>query len=164
VTSKPKARETEPAAPPGLPVLDTEEFRRRLAGLADPLGPRAGAAGRENLKQVSARLCAIMAHLYAVDDDRTKIWQHIGKALITALERTSDDDVEHFLTIALDSINSDHGRAASCDALTKLSCEIAAWPAEQRHDFLNYTKSHIYAVLTFGRQRWEQVKKKELEL
>ena len=64
-----------------LPTLDTEAFRRQLARLVDPLGPRAGAAGRENLKQASSRLCSILAHLYGVDEkDRTKLWEHIGKA------------------------------------------------------------------------------------
>ena len=72
--------------------------------------------------------------------------------------------MEHFLTVCLDLVKADHGAAASCKALTHLSCEVATWPAEQRHDFLHYCKAHIYSVLTFGRQRWELVKKKEVEL
>jgi len=146
-------------------VLDTEAFRRRLARLIDPLGPRAGAAGRENLKQAASRLCAILAHLYGVDDrDRTKVWDHVGKALVVADEKTSDDDVEHFISECLESVHAEHGKAAACEALGSLVSEIVAWPPEQRHDFLNYVRAHRYTVLTFGRQRWERIKKKEIAL
>lgn len=152
--------------PPPLATLDTEAFRRRLAGLADPLGPRGSTAGsRENVRQAASRLCAILAHLYAVDEsDRTKLWSHIGKALEVADEKTSDDDVEHFLCECLASIQADPGRAAACDALTALTMEMASWPAEQRHEWLNYLRSHRYTVLTFGRARWESHKRGEVEL
>jgi hypothetical protein len=145
-------------------MLDTEAFRQRLAALVDPLGPRGGVAGREANKNTASRLCSILAQLYNVSEDRLKLWEHVGKALNTALDRTSDDDVDHFLSLCLESIQAEHGQAAACDALTALTCEVASWPAEQRHDFLGYIRAHLYSVLTFGRQRWELVKRKEVEL
>lgn len=155
----------QPPPPSPIPILDAEAFRRKLAGLEDPLGPRAGAAGRENLKQTASRLCSILAHLYGVNEsDRTKLWAHIGKALEVADSKTSDDDVDHFLSECLESVGAEHGRAAACDALTALAMEVAAWPAEHRHDFLNYLRAHRYTVLTFGRARWESVKAGEVEL
>lgn len=157
--------ETTVHEPPPLATLDTEAFRRKLAGLADPLGPRGTTAGRENVRQVASRLCAILAHLYAVDEsDRTKLWSHIAKALEVADEKTSDDDVEHFLSECLGSVQADPGRAAACDALTALTMELAAWPAEQRHEWLNYLRSHRYTVLTFGRAKWDDVKAGRVEL
>lgn len=154
-----------PRPPLSIPTIDTEQFRRKLAGLEDPLGPRAGAAGRENLKQFASRLCSILAHLYGVNEsDRTKLWEHIGKALVVADEKTSDDDIEHFISECLVSVQAEHGRAAACDALTQLTMEATTWPPEQRHDFLNYVRAHRFTVLTFGRARWEQVKKEEIEL
>lgn len=153
--------------PMPIPVLDTEAFRRKLAGLEDPLGPRGEGAARENLKQAASRLCSILASLYNVtgdDGDRTQLWGHIGKALEVADEKTSDDDIEHFLHECLASIQADPGRAAASDALTSMTMEISAWPEEQRRDFLNYVRAHRYVVLTFGRQRWERVKAKEVDL
>ena len=159
------SRNPEPSrAGSGGAALDTEAFRQRLAGLIDPLGPRGGAAGREANKNMASRLCSILASLYNVSDDRMKLWEHVGKALSTALDRTADDDVDHFLSLCLESIQADLGQAAACDALTAVTCEVATWSAEQRHDFLGYLRSHLYSVLTFGRQRWEQVKRKEVEL
>jgi hypothetical protein len=106
-----------------------------------------------------------LASLYRVSEiDRTKIWEHIGKALEVADSKTSDDDVEHFVSECLESVQADYGQAAACDALTSLMLEMAGWPSEHRHDFLNYIRSHRHPVLTFGRQRWEQVKRKEIEL
>lgn len=157
--------ESDGAAPPPIAIIDAEAFRRKLAGLEDPLGPRGGATARENLRQAGSRLCAILASLYGVDEqDRTKLWGHIGKALEVADEKTPDDDVERFLSECLAGIQADPGRAAACDALTALTMEVAAWPAEQRHEWLDYLRAHRYPVLTFGRQRWESVKKGEVEL
>jgi len=103
--------------------------------------------------------------LYGVNErDRTSLWEHIGKALAVADEKTSDDDVEHFISECLGAVNAEHGKAAACDALSALIAEIVGWPPEQRHDFLNYVRAHRYTVLTFGRQRWEQVKRREVAL
>jgi hypothetical protein len=106
-----------------------------------------------------------LASLYGVNEkDRTRIWQHIGKALEVADQKTTDDDVEHFLSECLESVQADPGQAAASDALTSLTMELAAWPPAQRHDWLSYIRSHRYVVLTFGRARWEQVKSKEVGL
>ena len=83
---------------------------------------------------------------------------------MVADEKTSDDDVEHFVSECLESVNAEHGRAAACRCVSSLIAEIVSWPPEQRHDFLNYIRAHRYTVLTFGRQRWDQVKKKEVAL
>ena len=153
--------------PNPIPILDTEAFRRKLAGLEDPLARSAvpGAAHRGHLKEVASRLCSVLAKLYDVDDkDRTALWQHIGKALEVADEKTTDDDVEHFVNECLSIVKADPAQSAAGDALTALLSEMAGWPAEVRHDWLNYLRSHRYPVLTFGRMRWELVKKGEVEL
>jgi hypothetical protein len=143
---------------PAVPTLDTEAFRRKLVGLVDPLGPRAGAAGRENLKSAASRLCVILAKLYAVSDDRTKLWEHVGKAIQVADEKTSDDDVEHFVSECLALVSAEPGLAAADEDLGSLLSEMVGWPPEHRHDWLNYLRSHRYSVLTFGRQKWEEHK------
>lgn len=152
------------ASPSPVTILDAAQFRLKLAGLADPLGPQGGPGARENLKQAASRLCAILASLYDVSDDRTQLWGHIGKALDVADEKTANDDIEHFLSECLASIQADPGRAAASDALTSLAMEMAAWPPEQRHEFVQYVRSHRYTVLTFGRARWESVKSGEVAL
>jgi hypothetical protein len=142
----------------GPAILDTEAFRQKLAGLVDPLGPRAGAAGRENLKQIASRLCVLLAKLYAVSDDRTKLWEHIGKAIQVADEKTADDDVEHFVSECLSLVAAEPGIAAADEDLGSLLSELSTWPPEHRHDWLNYLRSHRYSVLAFGRAKWEEFK------
>ena len=34
---------------------------------------------------------------------------------MVADEKTSDDDVEHFVSECLESVNAEHGKAAACD-------------------------------------------------
>lgn len=157
VSALPQAAESA-AVPAGVTVLDTEAFRRKLVGLIDPLGPRAGVAGRENLKSAASRLCVILAKLYAVSDDRTKLWEHVGKAIEVANEKTSDDDVEHFVSECLALVGAEPGAAAADESLGSLLSEMVTWPPEHRHDWLNYLRSHKYSVLTFGRQKWEEHK------
>jgi len=144
--------------PPAIPALDTEGFRRKLAGLVDPLGPRTGTAGRANIKDAANRLCVVLASLDAIDtgDNRVRLWETVGKALEVADQKTSDDDIEHFVSECLTIVGAEPGVAAANDDLISLLGEMVSWPAEHRHDFLNYLRSHRYVVLTFGRQKWQQ--------
>lgn len=150
---------SEATKPAPVPILDTEAFRRKLAGMADPLGPRGnGAANRAYLKETASRLCSTLAELYSVDEDRKKLWEHVGKAFAVADEKTSDDDIEHFINECLTVVGADTGMAAANEGLTGLIMEVAEWPPETRHDFRGYLRAHRVPVLVFGRARWGQVK------
>lgn len=146
--------------PASLPVLDTEAFRRKLAGMTDPLSQRGGSAGnRVYLKETASRLCSILADLYDVNgDDRTKLWEHVGKALTVADEKTTDDDIEHFINECLIVVGADIAIAAAHEGLKGLLFEVAEWSPEIRNDFLNYLRSHRVPVLVFGRAKWGQIK------
>jgi hypothetical protein len=148
------------AAVPPVPIVDTEAFRRKLAGLEDP-SPREGPtpANRGHLKDVASRLCVVLADLYDVSDaDRTALWEHIAKALAVADERTAGDDMERFVSEALSVVKADPARAAANDGLSGLLHEMAGWPPATRAEFLAHLRTRPYAVLTFGRARWEEHK------
>lgn len=154
-----KAKIDGTESPPPIPVIDTAAFRRKLAGMVDPVEPKLkGAADREHLKSAANRLCVILADLYGVDDkDRLQLWEHIAKAMDVADERATDGDVERFVSEALTAVQADGARAAAHAELGGLLAEIDRWPTAVRHAFLARIRTHRYAVLSFGQRRWKEV-------
>ena len=147
-----------------LPVLDTEALRRELAGLADPHARTTSKSEGKDITDLAIRFCSILAHLFGDSLNRKTLWERIGSGFATALARVQDDDCERFVTECLDHIKADAGKSAACDALVQVITTMESRPAEWRHGFLTYLRSHSYAVLAHGRARWEQVKAREIEL
>lgn len=149
--------------PPPLPVLDTEAFRRALAGLADP--DRAPTAGEKaEVKEAAIRWACVLAHLFGDDLDRLTLWSRIDSALETSLAKVSDDDLDRFAHLCLEHVRAEASRAAACDALVSVLGTFTVRPPEWRHAFLHYVAAHRFAVIAHGRARWELVKAREVEL
>ena len=139
-----------------LPPLSLDEFRRKLAGLADPRR-RMGAAEPEEVKDAAIRFVSILAGLFGHELDRVTLWSRIGSALQVAVEKVSDDDLDQFADLCLEHVQADFGKAAALPALTQLRETWAARPPEWRYALLGYVKIHAYAVLTHGRARWQRL-------
>lgn len=152
------------ASPPPVPTLDTEALRRKLAGLADPLPRSVGKGEQTEIRDLASRFCSILAHLFSDSLDRLTLWDRIGSALKTALAKVSDDDCDRFVTLCLEHVQADAGKAAACEPLGQVIATLDGRPPEWRHAFLQYIGTHGYSVLVHGRRRWEMVKSKEAEL
>ena len=149
--------------PPPIPTLDTEALRRKLAGLTDP-SRKPGGAERSEIRDLASRCCSILAHLYGEELDRLSLWSRIDSALETAGAKVSDDDLDRWLSLCLEHVKADAGKAAACDPLRHVIETFAVRTPEWRHEFLAYVATHRYAVVARGRARWEQVKSKEVDL
>lgn len=134
-----------------------------MVGLADP-ERKQGAAEKVAAKDAAVRLCTILAHLFGDQLDRMTLWSRIDSAFTTAIAKVSDDDLDRLTDLCLEHVQAEPGKAAACDALSALRGEFSVWPIEMRHAFIGYLRSHRYAVLTFGRARWDGVKKGTVEL
>lgn len=152
------------ATSPPITRLDTEAFRRKLAGLSDPLSPVTGLGEKASVKDSAIKFCSILASLYNVSEDRTSIWEHIGKAIKTSLSKVSDDDIDRFISLCLESVQADEAKTAASAPLLAVMSTAAMWEPEHRFAFLQYLGTHSYAVLVHARARWEQVKKGEIDL
>ena len=146
-----------------LTTLDTEAFRRKLAGLADP-NTRTGSLAPVVVRETANRFCSILAHLFSDQLDRLTLWDKIGAALESACSKVSDDDTDRFITLCLEGVLADPGRAAACDALGAIIGTLNVAKPEDRFAFIHHIQTHRYSVLVHGRQRWERVKAKEIEL
>jgi len=147
-----------------LLVLNTEAIRRELAGLADPLKHNPGGTEVQEIKETAIRLCSILAHLFGEALERVTLWAKIDAALAGACAKVSDADLGRFVTLCLDTIQADPARAFACDPMVTLLQVFEVRPPEWRYAFVNHIASRRYAVVALGRQRWEQVKNKEVDL
>lgn len=149
-----------PETAPPLSVLDTEAFRRKLAGLADPLARDADTPGeRAEIRELAAEIVATLADLFGANLDRkTMLWSRIGSALESADAKVSDDDLDRYLSLCLEHVRAEPGRAAAHEGLGSLLATFAARPPEWRFALLHYLRSHRYPVLQFGRRRWDEIK------
>ena len=167
--TRPNSRRPEPPSraipgPPPLAIVDFEAFRRELAGLSAP-GSKGSAITPVAIKEMAIRFVTILAELFGDDLDRLTLWGRIDTALATSLARVgSSDDVDLFASLCLDHVKADAGRSAACQPLLATLDTFGRAPAEDRQAFLAYFRDHRYPAIVFGRQRWDRVKKKEVEL
>lgn len=143
-------------APP-LPVLDTAEFRRRLAGLSDPAA-KGEPADKAAVRESAIHFCSILPRLFGDDLDRTTLWPRITTAVQTAAAKVQDGDLDQFSAFVLDHIQADAGVAAS-------SKEFAAWlflsngqPEEWRQAFVALLGKTAIPLVVHARARWEDFK------
>lgn len=147
-----------------LAVIDTEEARRILAGLANPQEAMTGTAVGTEIKEACYRLCSILASLYGENLDRLDMWGRIASALETSLAKVSGDDLDRLIDMCLQHVCADPAIAAASPALGALLQTIEVRPTEWRLSFLAYLRDHRFGVLVHGRDRWTRVKNKEVEL
>jgi hypothetical protein len=138
------------------PTFDAEAFRRRLAGIEDPHKP-IGNTATPAIKHEAIRLCSILASLFGDSLDRTTLWGRIGTAIQTSCAKVSDADLDRLVTLMLETVEADPAKAAACDALAQVLGTFGTWDDPMRHAFVNYLSSHLYAVVTHGRARWQKL-------
>lgn len=166
MSSTPATANPPQVPPPPLPTLDTTALRRALAGLADPDRPGVGEGIAEatELRETAARLCSILASLFGEELDRLTLWSRIDSALEQAGAKVADGDLDRYVSLCLEHVKADAGKAAACEGLRQLFATFAARPIEWRQALVRHIASRRYAVVVRGRDRWEQVKAKEIDL
>lgn len=140
--------------PRPLETLDTEAFRRRLAGLVDPseeLGPEAEEVIR--LKAIS--FCAALPEVFGPELDRKTLWDRIGSGIETALAKAAGD-YQQFYGEVLRHIKATPGRAAANERLGDVLLWLSSAESEERDAWLRYLGSHLIPVLTFARMEWQR--------
>ena len=149
-----------------IPVLDTQAFRQKLAGLVDVSAIPDGQAGMgyvREFRDLSARTCCILCHLFGDSLDRTTLWERIGTAIKTAVAKCGDGDIDRFYSLLVEHVQADFGKAAACSALLQV-LTYRERPDSWRQQFVRWIGTNTFAVLSHGRARWELVKKGEAEL
>lgn len=140
-----------------LPVVSREEFRRRLAGLADPdrkIQEAETVAYREYARQLVICLCLV----YGKELDRKTIWTRLDSGLQAACAKVSDGDTDRWLDILLDHVRANPNKVVALRALERIRCDLRR---DRSHaaGFVRWVASRRYAVMAHGRAGWEEWKK-----
>lgn len=147
-----------------IPVISTEEARRKLAGLVDPERPVGGEAVATDVRDTAVRFATILASLFGDSLDRLTLWERIASGFDSACAKVDDGDLDRFASLCLTHVLADAGRAAACDALGQTLGVFAARPIEWRQAFVRWCRSHRYPLVVHARARWESIKKGQVEL
>jgi hypothetical protein len=147
-----------------IPLMSTEDLRRKLAGLSDPDRSSGTIAEGVELKEVSCRLCCVLAYLFGEELDRKTLWARIASGIAAGCAKVDDGDLDRFASLCLDHVQADAAKVAACDPLGQILATFAVRPIEWRQALVRYLRTHGYSVIVHARARWELVKKKEVEL
>jgi hypothetical protein len=109
-------------------------------------------------KDMAVKLCVVLCELFGESLDRMTLWDRIASALATAAAKTNDGDTDRFISIALDHVRADAGKASRNEVLPMMLYDMAEKPAAWRQGFVRYVASHSFAILAHGRLKWEHVK------
>ena len=137
-----------------IQVIDSAEFRRRVAGLIDPSRRPSGAAEPQSIKDEAKLLCLTMCDLFGRDLDRKTLWTRIGTALSTAAAKCDDGDTDRFVSLCLEHIKADDAHAARHGAFGRWVVMMAARDAAYRQAFVRHCGSKTAIVLVHARAAW----------
>lgn len=141
-----------------IPVIDTTEFRRRVAGLIDPNRKATGEAEVASLKEEAKLLCLAMCELFGESLERMTLWDKIGAALSAAATKCDDGDTDRFAALCLETIKADDSAAARHDGFANWVTTMATRDDAYRQAFVRHCGAKTAIVLVHARHAWEQRK------
>jgi len=86
------------------------------------------------------------------------LWDRIGSALAGACAKCADGDTDRFVSLCLEHVKADSGRASRHEILPRMLGDWSERPAAWRQGFVRYIATHSFAVLAHARLAWERIK------
>lgn len=141
-----------------IQAINTEEFRRKIAGLVDPNRKTTGAVETESIKQEAIAFCLVLCDLFGEALSRMTLWDRIGTALTTASAKCDDGDTDRFASLCIEHVKADNAAAARHEQFGGWVMTMAVRDDAYRQAFVRYCASKSPIVLVHARSAWEQKK------
>lgn len=141
-----------------IPVIDTDEFRRRVAGLIDPNRRPTGAAETASIKEEATQLCLALCELYGDGLERMAMWDKISSALSAAAAKCDDGDTDRFAALCLETVQADHTRAACNESFAHWVLTMSTRDEAHRQAFVRHCGAKTAIVVVHARAAWQQRK------
>lgn len=141
-----------------IPVIDTEQFRRQIAGLIDPNRKPTGALESKSAAEEAKQLCLTLCELFGESLERTTLWDRIGSALSTSAAKCDDGDTDRFAALCLEHVKADHAAAARHPGFAAWVLAMAERDDAYRQLFVRHCATKTAIVLVHARAAWEQRK------
>lgn len=156
------------ASPPLIGELTPEQFRLKLAGLADPDAAPQGPSPQDAaltqhattdvIRATAIQFIAILPELFGESLDRKTLWDRIGTGLQSAYAKTPGCDHEYFIQQVLDHIKSEPAKAAGNARLAEILAAIGEWQDANRQAFISCFNSRLIPMLVHAKVAWEAKK------
>jgi hypothetical protein len=134
--------------------LSMDYFRQELAGLIDHAPT---ATHSDDFREASVSLCVILAKLFGDQLDRITLWDRIASAIKTSAAKRPDGG-DGLISVALDHVLADSGKAAACPDLTELVQMAEAKGAAWNRSWAAYITRHVPIIVVRGRAKWKDIK------
>lgn len=135
-------------------IIDSIEFRRRLAGLSD-------SGDGEDLtpavyRDLASDFVLLLAICFNRDQlDATTLWSRIDSAIERGLGVCDGEDIERFADACLEHVLANINAVAANDAALAIQASIYGLGDSQRVHFLRYLAEHRRPSIVFGRGKWQ---------
>lgn len=141
-----------------IPLIDVEEFRRRMAGLIDP-NRKTGAAETASVKEEAKQLCLALCELFGDSLDRMTLWDRIATALTSSAAKCDDGDTDRFAAMCLEHVKGEPAAAARHVGFGNWVTTMAERDDAYRQALIRHCGAKAAIVLVHTRAAWENIKK-----
>lgn len=143
-----------------LPVRSREDFRKALAGLADP-DRKLSAGDQASFRPKAERVVVLLCRVFGEALDRKTLWSRIDSGLQAACAKVSDGDLEAWLSLLFDHVRGEAGTLSDAEHadFLGLMADLCAPDAAHRKAFARWVETRRVAVVVYGRQAWDQWKR-----
>ena len=143
-----------------IKTLDAGEFRRALAGLSDTAGSQDAYAGE--YRELASDFVLLLAICFNRRQlEVTTLWNRIDSAIQKGLAECNGDDLDRFVSAALEHIIAPVGVVASQDDAVRIQEELSGLALDARLYFLQYLAKHRYPAIVMGRKKWQELKEQK---
>lgn len=141
---------------PDLKRLDTECWRRTLAGLQDPDCSTESRSGE--YREAFISWCIVLCELFGDSLDRTTLWDRISSGIAAACSKVVDGDLDRFCTECLNHVRADMGACSRSESLAEWVSRQTDRDIAWRQGFIRHVSNRVPILIVHGRAAWQQRK------
>ncbi|WP_013626623.1 hypothetical protein [Rubinisphaera brasiliensis] len=139
-----------------LDSFDAVAFRQELAGLCDVTE---GAEDFGDAREHAVDLVVLMAIGFDRDKlDAKTLWDRIESGLREAIATCPHEDMPAFATSCLEHVLCPINRVIGQGDAEAIQQRLYALQGDESTAVVRYLKEHLYPVMVFGRQRFNELK------
>lgn len=142
-----------------IPVMNTVEFRQKVAGLIDPNRKPTGLGERASIAEEAKTLCLVMCELFGGTLKRETLWDRITSALITASAKCDDGDTDRFAALCLEHIKAEPSQTCRNERFANWVYTMSTRDDAYRQEFVRHCALKHSIVTVYAKRDWAEYKK-----
>lgn len=142
-----------------LAVRGREDFRKALAGVADP-DRKLSVGDSASFRPMAERVVVFLCRVFGDALDKKTLWTRIDSGLQAACAKVSDGDTEAWLCMLFDHVRGEVGTMSEDKQaeLLGLLADLESRDAAHKKAFVRWVETRRVAVMAHGRAAWDRWK------